>query len=98
MKKFEVEATGLVSLFIDNVEAENKEIANGKVLELLGCEPNELVGYSVTFENIRLPNGIVLDELSMCFKTFVEPNDIVKDLNECFNTDEIEENDEVSYN
>jgi hypothetical protein len=90
MKKFEVEATGLVSLFIDNVEAENKEIANGKVLELLGCEPNELGGYSVTFENIRLPNGIVLDELSMCFKTFVEPNDIVKDLNECFNTDEIE--------
>jgi len=98
MKKFEVEATGLVSLFIDNIEAENKEIANGKVLELLGCEPNELGGYSVTFENLRLPNGIVLDELSMCFKTFVVPDDIVKDLNECFNTDEIEENDDVSYN
>ena len=83
MKKFEVCANGLVSLFISNIEAENKEIANGKVLELLGCEPNQLGGYSLTFENLKLPNGVVLDELSMCFKTFVEPDDIVKDLNQC---------------
>ena len=94
MKKFEVCANGLFSLFIDKVEAENKEIANGKVLELLGCEPNQLGGYSLTLENLKLPNGVVLDELSLSFKSFVK-KDIVNDLKECFITDEIDENGEL---
>jgi hypothetical protein len=94
MKKFEVCANGLFSLFVDKVEAENKEIANGKVLELLGCEPNQLGGYSLTFENLKLPNGVVLDELSLSFKSFVK-KDIVNDLKECFITDEIDENGEL---
>jgi len=92
MKKFEVELHGLCVITLPGfIDAENAEIANGKFIKQIGAIPNKIGGYAVSFENVVLPNGLVLETLDIAIKGLNDESTL-KELSSGFDTVEVDDN------
>jgi uncharacterized Zn ribbon protein len=74
MKKFEISAEFLGSIFVD-VEANSAEEAKEKFLTALGTELNDAGDPSITIENLPVTGTLTLKELNMVFPKEITDED-----------------------